>query len=400
MDVDTCRLTQAILALNAGSSNLKFGLYDRSADEKELSVQASGVVRDCGEGRSSFTAAGPGKQMLASELWAASPQGAVERLFRWVRGFSKAPLAATGHRVVYGGKEFSDPVEIDDAVLARLEALGPLAPLHQKAGLAPIRVIRQLQPELRQVVCFDTAFHRTIAPPVSRYALPRAYEAEGIRRYGFHGLSYESIAAELAEEAEATGKGPPSRLIVAHLGNGASLCAMRDLKSVDTTMGFSTLDGLVMGTRPGSIDPGIILYLLKEKGDSVDQLEELLYRRSGLLGVSGISADVTDLLASDAPQAFEALDLFAFQVARHTAALAATLGGLDRFVFTGGIGEHAPAVRRMVVERLKWLGAELDPVANAAGERLISIDRSRVLIEQRSTNEELAIVTHVAEVLS
>ena len=289
-----------------------------------------------------------------------APDDAIEHLLDWAQvHLEGARLAAVGHRVVHGGPEFSAPVEIDEPILARLEALIPLAPLHQPASLAPARRIRELRPDIRQFGCFDTAFHRQLGPPANRYALPRVFEAEGIRRYGFHGLSYESIAAQLADGGELGAEAQKSRVIVAHLGNGASLCAMAGLKSVDTTMGFSTLDGLVMGTRPGALDPGILLYLMREKDYSADQLEDLLYKKSGLLGVSGISADVATLIASDAPAAAEALDLFAFQVARQTAALAATLGGIDRFIFTGGIGEHSPALRRMIVHRLGWLGAAL-----------------------------------------
>lgn len=244
---------------------------------------------------------------------------------------------------MHGGAEFHEPIEIDDEVLSRLEALTPLAPLHQLAGLVPMRCIRELRPRQRQFACFDTGFHRTLQPP-------------------------------------------------------ASLCAMRGLESVDTTMGFSVLDGLVMGTRPGSLDPGILLYLLKEKGSSAEELEHLLYRESGLLGVSGISADVATLLASDAAGATDALDLFAFQVARHTAALAATLEGLDRLVFTGGIGENASTIRKMIVQRLEWLGAALDDQANDSGAAVISKPGS-ILLERRPTQEKLAIASQVAKFL-
>ena len=225
--------------------------------------------------------------------------------------------------------------------------------------------------------------------------MPRTFEGKGIRRYGFHGISYESIAAQLKASGDQAAVGAASRIIVAHLGNGASLCAMQGLTSVDTTMGFSTLDGLVMGTRPGALDPGILLYLMREKGFTAARLEQLLYRESGLLGVSGISADVVTLLESDSPAAAEALDLFAFQVARQTAALAATLGGIDRFIFTGGIGEHAPTVRRMIAQRLKWLGAELDEQANASGATTISTGTSSILLERRPRQEELMIARHV-----
>lgn len=394
-------MTEAIVALNAGSSSLKFGLYKCPKDNEDPTVLVTGSVRDLHGTSPRFQATAPDNTALVDEHWTEDvPDAAIEGLLDWVQmHLGKTRLAAVGHRVVHGGAEFSDPVEIDEPILARLEALTPLAPLHQPASLAPIRRIRVLRPELRQIACFDTAFHRGIGPPASRYALPRSFEGEGIRRYGFHGLSYESIAAQLDASGDPAASGPASRIIVAHLGNGASLCAMHGLKSVDTTMGFSTLDGLVMGTRPGAIDPGILLYLLQEKGFSADRLEQLLYHESGLLGVSGVTADVATLVASDAPAAAEALDLFAFQVARQTAALAATLGGLDRFIFTGGIGEHAPTVRRMIAQRLQWLGAELDEQANDVGATTISTGTSSILLECRSTQEDLVIARHVVAVL-
>lgn len=381
-------MTKPVLALNAGSSSLKFGLFEGRHGGQEPAPLATGSAYSEGEGFR-FRAIAADGSLLADDLLAANGQpDLVGRVLGWIEErFRGDQLAAVGHRIVHGGARFADPVLVDDDVLQELEALVPLAPLHQPLGLAPIKLIRELRPELAQVACFDTAFHRTMRPPASRYALPRDLEAQGIRRHGFHGLSYESIALQLAAE----GAGPDERIIVAHLGSGASLCAMEGLRSVDTTMGFSTLDGLVMGTRPGSLDPGILLYLMKERGMSAEQLENLLYRRSGLLGVSGISSDVATLLASGAAAASEALDLFAFQVARHAAALAATLGGLDRLVFTGGIGEHSAQARAMIAERFRWLGAELDEEANAAGATRISMAGSSVLLERRRTEEELAI---------
>lgn len=380
-------MSQCILALNAGSSSLKFGLYRVRDGEDYPALVATGIslADDAGAVHLSARSAA-GDPLIDEQLPGTEPGQVLEQLLGWTERSGRT-LAAVGHRIVHGGAGFVDPVLLDDANLAKLEALIPLAPLHQAAGLAPVWRIRSLRPELRQVACFDTAFHRTMTPPASRFALPRELERQGIRRYGFHGLSYESIAAQLA--AEDTGRG--ERIIVAHLGNGASLCAMRELKSVDTTMGFSTLDGLVMGTRPGALDPGVLLYLLKEKAWSADRLAQLLYRESGLLGVSGISADMRTLVASGAPEAREALDLFTFQVARHTAALVATLGGLDRFIFTGGIGEHSAEVRRMIAERLEWLGVELDENANASAATTISAGNSSVLLERRPTEEELTI---------
>ncbi|MEJ7901233.1 MAG: acetate/propionate family kinase [Thermomicrobiales bacterium] len=390
-------VTNVILALNAGSSSLKFGLYRRT-NEDDPTVVLQGSVRTLVENSSKFIATAADGRALVDEQWPTSADRAVERLLGWLESqLGSSELTAIGHRVVHGGPDFSEPVEIDDSILSRLEALTALAPLHQPATLLPIQLIRMMRPDLPQVACFDTAFHRQMGPPANRYALPREIEAQGIRRYGFHGLSYESIAAQLASDDHDQAR-HNSRVIVAHLGNGASLCAMHHLQSVDTTMGFSTLDGLVMGTRPGALDPGILLYLLKEKGFSVSRLEQLLYRECGLLGVSGISADVATLLASEAPAAAEALDLFAFQVARQIAALAATLGGFDRLVFTGGIGEHAPTVRRMIIDRLQWLGLDLDEQANASDEVKISGSASAVLVERRSTQEELMIARHVVAV--
>jgi len=345
----------AILALNAGSSSLKFGLFSAQSATGEPTELITGSIRTAGPGPATFRAFEMDGGRRVEGQWPETGRGAlVERLLDWLDEASgPMQLVAAGHRIVHGGMQFSDPVEVDGDVL---QALTPLAPLHQPLGLAVIDRLRSLRPEMQQIACFDTAFHRTMRPPANRYALPRAFEALGIHRYGFHGLSYESIAIQLARLEP---PGPQSRVLVAHLGSGASLCAMRDLKSIDTTMGFSTLDGLMMGKRAGSLDPGILLYLIQEKGYSADRLEYLLYDESGLLGVSGISADVAELVASAAPEAAEALDLFAFQVARHSGALASSLGGIDRLVFTGGIGENA------------------------------------VLIECRAAQEELMIARHV-----
>lgn len=391
-------MADAILALNVGSSSLKFGLFTLPSPNADPAVMATGSIRDLHGNTSILRVTHADGTMLVDERRMRDARGdTVEGLLDWAQSQSgDSRLIAVGHRVVHGGAEFSDPVEIDAPLLARLDALTTLAPLHQPASLAPIRRIRELRPDLRQFACFDTAFHRRIGPPANRYALPLALEAEGIRRYGFHGLSYESIAAQLGAGGETASGAPATRVVVAHLGNGASLCAMAGLESVDTTMGFSALDGLVMGTRPGALDPGILLYLMQVKHYSVTQLEELLYKKSGLLGASGISADVAELVASDSPAAAAALDLFAFQVARQTAALAATLGGIDRFIFTGGIGEHSPAIRRMIADRLQWLGAELDEQANDSNALTISSDASNIHLERRSTQEELMIARHVA----
>jgi len=382
----------AILAINAGSSSLKFGLFC-SGGQGPVPLLSGGLTHlDDPSPRFAVTAA-DGK-VIAQEEWAGRDRHAdVAALLQWVEThLGGVELSGVGHRVVHGGRDFCAPVLIDDAVVARLDALTPLAPLHQPASLAPVRKFRALRPDLPQIACFDTAFHHGLAPPVSRYGLPRALEAEGIRKYGFHGLSYESIAAQLDVVDDGA---RAQRIVVAHLGGGASLCAMRDLASVDTTMGFTALDGLVMGTRPGALDPGILLYLQRAKGWSVDQLEHFFYHECGLLGVSGVSSDVATLVASHRPEASEALALFAFQVGKQVAAMASTLGGLDRLVFTGGIGEHSPEVRSMIANRLRWLGVVLDDEANAKGLVTLSADRSLVRLQLFPAREELTIAGHV-----
>lgn len=380
-----------VLALNAGSSSLKFGLYDISADVSEL------VRGSIGRSHGAVRLEARGRQgAMFREAFAAAPMddaALVERLLEWLAGtFDRGEPMAIGHRIVHGGTRFTGPAVLTAEAIEAVAALTPLAPLHQPPALSLIRAVSSIRPDLMQVGCFDTAFHHDLAPPVSRYAIPRVYEQKGIRRYGFHGLSYEYIAGELPDRGK--------RVVVAHLGSGASLCAMHDGRSLDTTMGFSALDGLVMGTRPGQIDAGILLYLLGQEGLSLGELEHLLYRESGLKGVSGLSGDVRELLASDAPEAAEAIDLFVFRIARETAAIANTLAGLDALVFTGGIGEHSGPVRERVVERLAWLGLSLDKAANASDARRISAASSRVEILVIPTNEELTIARQMATILA
>lgn len=391
------QLSNIVLALNAGSSSLKFGLFEQVKRTAELQQIALGVARPGAVDSYQVKIVDRNRKQVVDEAWQGDTvDDLLPGILNWMdRTFDLGTPVAVGHRIVHGGQEFFEPTIIDDRTLSRLEALIPLAPLHQPACLRPVQLISRLRPDLRQFACFDTAFHQTIQPPASRYALPRKLEDQGIHRYGYHGLSFGSIAAQLRREDDAVAK---ERVVIAHLGNGSSLCALRNLQSVDTTMGFSTLDGLVMGTRPGSLDPGVVLYLLS-RGWSADQLEQLLYRESGLLGVSGISSDVGVLLASDAPSAMQALELFAFQVARHAGALAATMGGLDRFVFTGGIGENAAEMRHMIVDRLALFDAKLNAEANAAGERVISCADSAILIERRETKEELAIARQVCAII-
>ena len=303
---------------------------------------------------------------------------------------------AIGHRVVHGGPDYSEPIVVTDAVVNRLERFVPLAPLHQPNNLAPIRVILERQPRMLQVACFDTAFHRGHPEVADRYAIPEPLYEEGVRRYGFHGLSYEYISRRLGEIAPETAKG---RVVVAHLGSGASMCALSDGKSVESTMGFTALDGLPMGTRPGQLDAGIVLYLLSEKGMSAKAIEHFLYNDCGLKGLSGISNDVRELLPSADPRAKLALEYFVYRIVLFTGMLTAAMGGIDAFVFTAGIGENAPAIREAVVRRLSWLGLKLASQANAKGEQLISRERSRVACYVIPTDEELMIASHTLQAL-
>jgi acetate kinase len=305
-------------------------------------------------------------------------------------------VVAVGHRVVHGGPKYDQPVIIDQTVLANLERYVSLAPLHQPNNLAPIRALLTRRPELTQVACFDTAFHRNHSAVADHYAIPQRFYAEGVRRYGFHGLSYEYVAERLSEVAPAIAKG---RVIVAHLGSGASMCALSNGRSVESTMGFTALDGIPMGTRPGQLDPGVVLYLLTERGMDASAVQDLLYRESGLKGLSGISNDMRDLQESRDPAATLAVDYFVYRVGLQAGMLAAALGGLDAFVFTAGIGENSPAIRARIAQKLAWLGAELDPAANTAGAPLISTPRSRVSLHIVPTDEELMIARHTLALL-
>lgn len=342
----------AVLALNAGSATLKFALY-----RTDMTLLARGLVDHWGADAQRFTARdGEGASLFDGVLPDAPDdrQAAVGFLLDWVAGrWPDAQIAAVGHRIVHGGADFAGPVVVDEAVLAKLEALSPLAPLHQPAGLAGLRLARAACPQAPQTASFDTAFHRTMPDIAARFALPAAFWDEGVRRYGFHGLSYRHVAEVLKRDEPALAAG---RVIVAHLGGGASLCALKGGVSLDTTMGFSALDGLVMSTRSGSIDPGVLLYFLQQRGMSADEVSDLLYRRSGLLGVSGISGDMRALLASAEPAAKAAVALYVHRIVREIGALAAMLGGLDGLVFTAGVGENAPQIRDAVCERLGWLG--------------------------------------------
>jgi acetate kinase len=382
-------MTDAILTLNAGSSSLKFSLFEASGGA--LTRLADGEVAGIGDAPR-FEVRDGGK-VVAKRSWPAGEardqDAFLDEILGWAEGHLGGDrLAVVGHRIVHGGAEFTGPARLDAAVMAKLEALSPLAPLHQPHNLAAVRAVAKARPDVAQVGCFDTAFHRGHAAEVDRFGLPREWEANGVRRYGFHGLSYEFIAGRMRDLDPALAAG---RMIVAHLGAGASLCAIRDGRSVDTTMGFSALDGLVMATRCGALDPGVILYLEASHGLTSPELEDMLYRRSGLLGVSGISDDMKVLLSSDDPAAREAVDLYVFRIVREIGALAASMGGLNGLVFTAGVGEHAPAIRQRVCARLDWLGASLDAAANGRGGGRISDAASRLALWAVRTDEEQVI---------
>ncbi|HWK43781.1 MAG TPA: acetate/propionate family kinase [Stellaceae bacterium] len=390
-------MTDRILTVNAGSSSVKFAVFEaRDVSTPVLKGQIDGI----GAAPRLSVVDRDGKS-IADKSWSKDaghgPDDFLDELLKWVEEHPADIVVAAGHRVVHGGGTFTAPVRIDEAVLRALERLTPLAPLHQPRNLAPIHALRRLRSDLPQVASFDTAFHRTMPDVATRLALPRSLTDQGIRRYGFHGLSYEYIAGTLARYDPALAAG---RVVVAHLGNGASLCALKAGKSVDTTMSFTTLDGLVMGTRSGALDPGVLLYLLQAKGLSPADLEDLLYHRSGLLGVSGISGDMRALEKSDDPAAEEAIELFVFHAAREIAAMAASLGGLDGIVFTAGIGEHSPEIRRRISDRAAWLGVRFDQTANATGGPRLSTADSPVSVWVIPTNEEAMLARHTLDVLS
>lgn len=389
------RAMRTILTINAGSSSIKFELFEGEELERRFRGQLDGI----GTPHPRLQAHDHAGQAFADRTYEAErvrdAHAAQDLIGAWLDEHQGGPPDAVGHRVVHGGAGFVAPALIDDGVLARLQALVPLAPLHQPNNLAPIRSIRARRPALPQVACFDTAFHRGHAPVVDRFAIPRALYDEGVRRYGFHGLSYEYIAGRLREVAPEVAD---KRVVVAHLGNGASLCALVQGRSIDTTMGFTALDGLPMGTRPGALDPGVVLYLIAQKRMDAPAIEQLLYHDCGLKALGGTS-DMRDLLASSAPDARLAVDYFVHRIAQCTAALAATLGGLDGFVFTAGIGENAAPIRAAVGAKLGWLGLSVDAAANSAHRPRISPPGSRVGVYVIPTDEELMIARHTLEVL-
>jgi acetate kinase len=375
--------------INAGSSSLKFSVYE--GDKRLLSGQVDGI----GVHPETSAEGADGAKIEPPELGgqpATTPSELLPALLPWARQqLGGRRLAALGHRVVHGGLRHAQPVLVTPELLAELDALVPLAPLHEPHNLAPIKMALKLDPDLPQVACFDTAFHRTAPEVEQAFALPYSLYEEGIRRYGFHGLSYEYIASVLPVTAPEIAHG---RVVVAHLGNGCSACALQDRVSIATTMGFTALDGLPMGTRCGDLDPGVVLHLIQQKQMQPDALVDLLYRRSGMLGLSGVSSDFRELLASAEPRARFAVEVFCYRVARHIASLAAALGGLDGVVFTAGVGENAAPVRAAICRACAWLGLELDEAANREHKERISTPKSRVGGYVIKTDENLMIARH------
>jgi acetate kinase len=391
-------IADAIVVLNAGSSSIKFALFvDRDGD---LALDVGGRIEEI-HTTPRFVARDRSGRVAARAAWEDGASfghgGALDYILSFLRDrLAAGRLVGVGHRVVHGGVEYAQPVRVGPTVLAALEKLVPLAPLHQPHNLAPIRLLLERAPKLPQVVCFDTAFHRTTPEVAQRFALPAELSDAGVRRYGFHGLSYEYIASTLSgyDRKAATG-----RTIVLHLGNGASMCAMEASRAIATTMGFTAVDGLPMGTRSGALDPGVILYLIDERGMDARAIEKLIYHESGLLGVSGISSDMRTLLASDDPRAKLAIDLYVYRIGRELGSLAAALEGLDAIVFTAGVGENSAAIRERVCREAAWLGLELDAAANEHGGPSINRPGSRVSAWVIPTNEELMIARHTRRVL-
>ena len=388
-----------ILVVNAGSSSVKFRVFEVTGPAT-LRQLISGQMDGIGV-RPKMKASGASDEKLLERSYEAKDVPDVATALRtagaWLRDEQNLKFMAIGHRVVHGGPHYDRPVLVNARVLADLERLVSLAPLHQPNNLAPIRILLERFPDMPQVACFDTAFHRGHSEVADRYAIPDKLYAEGVRRYGFHGLSYEYIAERMRDVAPERADG---RIVVAHLGSGASMCAIANGRSVESTMGFTALDGLPMGTRPGQIDPGVILYLLSEKGMTAATAQDFLYKECGLKGLSGVSNDVRELLESNAPGAALALDHFVYRIGLYAGYLAASLGGIDSFVFTAGIGERSVPMRTRIAEKLAWLGADIDPDANSRGDVRISRPGSRLGVYVVPTNEELMIAKHTLATLS
>ncbi len=392
-------MNKYLVVINAGSSSIKFAIY-QLVSSSWLAFEANGQIDDIGNLPSFMVKNAHGEVLLDSippNTEARDHKTTINIIYAWLLEYiANGELLAVGHRVVHGGQHYSAPVLIDATVLNDLDNLTPLAPLHQPHNLAAIRAFQEIMPALPQVACFDTAFHRTQPSAAQRFALPRHFFDEGVIRYGFHGLSYEYMVSVLPALDPTLVN---AKIIVAHLGSGASLCAIQNGRSTATTMGFSPLDGLVMATRCGSIDPGVLLYLMDHHSMDVRAIEHLLYHESGLLGVSGISNDMRTLLTSNDPKAKEAIDLFVYRLGREIGSLAAALGGLDALVFTGGIGEHATVIRAKVCQQTEWLGLEIDASANESGNSCISTLSSKVSAWALATDENLMIARHTQHLL-
>ena len=392
-------MANAIAVVNAGSSSIKFSLF--AEDAKGLELRARGQVEGLYTAPHFVAKDGAGA-VIAEKSWGQGVQlghdGALDHLVAFVRGeFGELRLAAVGHRVVHGGTQYAQPVRVDAAILAALEKYVPLAPLHQPHNLSPIRLLLERLPEVVQVACFDTAFHRAQPQVAQLFALPKWLTERGVRRYGFHGLSYEYIAQALPTYDATAAHG---KAIVLHLGNGASMCAMASGRSVASTMGFTAVDGLPMGTRSGNLDPGVVIYLMQELKMDSHAIEKLIYQESGLLGMSGLSSDMRTLEASDEPDAKMAIDVFAYRIGRELGSLAAALRGLDAIVFTAGMGENSRSLRERICQEAAWLGIELDKAANQANGPRISTPASRVAAWIIPTNEEMMIARHTRAVIS
>ncbi len=390
-------MREPILVINAGSSSIKFSVFE-TAVERSLMARLHGQVEGIGTSPRLKVVDAQGRPLADQAIEAKNHCAAIAAIHAWFTDHigGEAGFDGIGHRVVHGGMAYSEPVVIDEQVMTCLEGLVPLAPLHQPHHIAAIRAVAAVAPEVPQIACFDTAFHSNQPSLAREFALPRELTAKGIRRYGFHGLSYEYIVSKLPEVAPACANG---KLVVAHLGNGASMCAIEEGRSVATTMGFTPVDGLPMGTRTGTLDPGVILYLLQHEQMDVNAVEGMIYDRSGLLGVSGLSSDMRTLLASDVPAAREAIELFVYRIGRELGSLVAALQGLDALVFTGGIGENAAEIRARVCQDAGWIGIALDEAANARGGPLISRSDSVVSAWAIPTDENLMIARHTRRLL-
>jgi acetate kinase len=391
-------MSDYIVVLNAGSSSLKFCVY--GLETATWRLDSRGQIEGIGTSPRFTAKDGAGEKILDRALDTTvvrEARTALDSLAEWLRAtYTNARVLGVGHRVVHGGPRFAKPTIVTPQVLEELRELTPLAPLHQPHNLAAIDAVTARLPGVPQVACFDTSFHRGQPPVAELVPLPRDIREGGVQRYGFHGLSYEYIASVLPQEAPEIADG---NVIVAHLGSGASMCAMKGRKSVDSTLGFTALDGLCMGTRPGALDPGVVLYLFQNLGLSAKEVETLLYKKSGLLGISGISNDMRDLLGRSEPMARLAVDYFVYRAAKEIGALAAVLGGFDGLVFTAGIGENSAEIRKRICEASAWLGIELDADANQARNRRISKPSSRVSAWVIPTNEELVIARHTGALL-